>query len=451
MVSEGTAAENLTRNGAKGMNILHVTHNYHPVVGGAELMMKHISEGLARRGHRVTVITSNAPSAEAYVNSRIKTLPSGSEIINGVLVKRLPILQLPLPIQMLLGGIMIAFWRGSLPGNDLIRILWNGPYMRGLHRQISETEADLVVAIPFPFLHIYRASSAARKKGVPLVVIPCSHPLDAFAFENPRHYRLLRSSQAVIANTGYEKEYLISMGVPGGKIHVAGEGVSPADFDGGDIGIVPGDFRRKYGIDDHEKVILFVGRKTAGKGLRALLSAMQSVWQSDPEVKLVIAGSSTEFFGRVIEPRIAQLPEGLGRNVINIDDFKESDKPSFYRDCDIFVLPSKIESFGIVFLEAWICSKPVIGCRTGPVALVVSEGQDGLLVPYGDAEQLSKAIMRLLADEGLRRKLGHNGREKVLRQYTWDRIVSKVERIYQALVQERGAKEARRLYGPTSG
>lgn len=424
------------------MRILHVTHNYHPVIGGAELMMKHISEGLAKRGHRVTVLTSNAPSAEAYVNSRIETLPSVDEIINGVVVKRLPILQLPYPIQTLLTGIMIAFWRGNLPFNDLVRILWNGPYMRGLHREIIEAEADLVVAIPFPFLHVYRASSAARKKNIPLVIIPCSHPLDAFAFENPRHYRLLRSSQAVIANTGYEREYLISMGVPGEKIHVVGEGVNPGDFDG----IAQGDFRCKYGIDDHEEVILFVGRKTAGKGLKALLSAIQSVWQSDPGVKLVIAGSSTEFFRRVIEPRIAQLPEELGRNVINIDDFKESDKPSFYRDCDIFVLPSKIESFGIVFLEAWMCGKPVIGCRTGPVASVVSEGQDGLLVPYGDAEALSKAIVCLLADESLRRKLGRNGKEKVLRQYTWDRIVSKVESIYQALVQERGVHD-----GPTPG
>ena len=95
------------------MRILHVTHNYHPVIGGAELMMKHISEGLAKRGHRVTILTSNAPSAEAYVNSRIKTLPSGSVIVNGVVVKRLPIRQLPFPIQTLLGGIMIVFWRGN--------------------------------------------------------------------------------------------------------------------------------------------------------------------------------------------------------------------------------------------------------------------------------------------------------------------------------------------------
>jgi glycosyltransferase involved in cell wall biosynthesis len=173
---------------------------------------------------------------------------------------------------------------------------------------------------------------------------------------------------------------------------------------------------------------------------------MKEVWRSNGGVKLVIAGSATEFSRRIIEPEIERLPDPIRGNVININDFEEAEKASIYADCDIFVLPSKIESFGIVFLEAWMCGKPVIGCRTGPVASVVSEGQDGLLVPYGDAEELSKAITRLLADEGLRRKLGHNGREKVLRQYTWDRIVSKVESIYQALVQERDVHD-----GPTSG
>ncbi|MFQ6117417.1 MAG: glycosyltransferase family 4 protein [Candidatus Bipolaricaulia bacterium] len=423
------------------MKILHVTHNYHPVIGGAELQIKNISEGLVKRGHQVTVLTSNAPSTEAYVDSGIKPLPPGEEAINGVVVRRLPIRQLPVPIRALFGGLMITFWRGSLPFNDLIRILWNGPYIKGLHRQIMASEADLVTAIPFPFLHIYRASSAARRKGIPLVVIPCSHPLDAFAFENPRHYRLLRQSQAVLANTRYERDYLISMGVPEERIHVVGDGVNPRDFEG----VRRGEFRSKHSIPKSEKVILFVGRKAEGKGLRPLLAAMREVWRSNGGVKLVIAGSATEFSRRVIEPEIERLPDPLRRNVININDFEAEEKASIYTDCDIFVLPSKIESFGIVFLEAWICGKPVIGCRTGPVASVISEGRDGLLVPYGDARELSQVILRLLADEDLRRKLGDNGRKKVLKRYTWDQIVSKIESIYQALVQEQG------MYGPTSG
>ncbi|MFQ5815795.1 MAG: glycosyltransferase family 4 protein [Candidatus Hydrothermarchaeaceae archaeon] len=415
------------------MKILHVSHNYYPVIGGAETQIKNISEGLAKRGHQVTVLTSNATSAEAYVDSRIGTLQPGAEIINGVLVKRLPILQLPIPIRMLLGGIMITFWRKSFPLNGLIRILWNGPYIKGLYRQIMESDAGVLTAIPFPFLHIYRAFSAARRKRNPMAVIPCVHPMDPFAFENPCHYRLLRECQAVLPNTDYEKDYLISMGVPEERIHVVGDGIAPEAFNKA----MRGEFRKRHSIGDEEKVVLFVGRKAEGKGLEALLSAMGRVWESGERARLVLAGSTTEFFKGGIEPEIAHFPERMRRNIININDFEESEKDSIYTDCDIFVLPSKIESFGIVFLEAWICGKPVIGCRTGPVASVITEDQDGLLVRYGDVEELSAAIVRLLRDANLRTKLGNKGREKVLKRYTWDRIVSKIEAIYQKLIAER--------------
>ena len=431
------------------MKILHVSHNYYPVVGGAETQIKNISEGLVKRGHRVTILTSNATSAEAYINPRVKTLRPGVETINGVLVKRLPIVQLPIPIRRILDGIMIISWRNNLPFNDLLRIWWNGPYIKGLRREIMNSDAEVITAIPLPFLHIYRALSAARKRGIPIAVIPCTHPADAFAFENARHYQLLREAQAVIPNTDYEKDYLISMGVPEEKIHVAGDGISPEKFNRA----LRGQFRRKYFIDDGEKVVLFVGRKAKGKGLETLLSAMRKVWElyDYDDVKLVLAGSATEFSRKVTEPEIARLPERMRRNVINIDDFEESEKDSIYTDCDVFVLPSKIESFGIVFLEAWIHGKPVIGCRTGPVASVITEGQDGLLVRYGDVEGLAEAIMRLLNDADLRNKLGSKGREKVLKRYTWDKIVSKIEAIYQTLIEERvdgkavGERSHRRL------
>lgn len=415
------------------MKILHVVHNY-GVIGGAELEIKSISEGLVKRGHQVTVLTSNAPSAEAYMNSAIRPLPAGTETINGVVVKRLPIFQPPRSIWTILDKLTFALWRRGWPLNDLARLLWLGPYVRGLTQQIVKSEADVLTAIPLPYLHVYRAFRAAQRCRLPMAVIPCPHPMDVWAFENPRHYRLLRKSQAVLAFTRYERDYLSSMGVPEERIHVIGCAINPADFEG----VRRGEFRKKHLIADGEKVVLFVGRKADGKGLRPLLTAMKKVWRSNSRVKLVIAGSATEFSRRIIEPEIERLPDSIRGNVLNINDFEEAEKAFIYADCDIFVLPSKIESFGIVFLEAWMCGKPVIGCRTGPVASVVSQGQDGLLVPYGDAEELSQAITRLLADEGLCRKLGRNGREKVLRQYTWDRIVSRVESIYQALVQERG-------------
>lgn len=414
------------------MKILHVAHNYHPAIGGAELLIKNFSEGLIKRGHQVRVLTSNAPSAEAYTNSEIKTLPPGIEYINGVVVERLPILQLPTSIRTILNVIMLAFWRGKLPLNDLIRILWVGPYIKGLYHRIIESEVDLISATSFPFLHIYRAFSAAKKRRIPLAVIPCIHPVDAWAFENPRHYRLLQECQAVIANTRYEKDYLISRGVSEEKIHVVGLGICSEHFNKAR----KSEFRKKYSIGDEEKIVLFTGRKAQGKGLRLLLGAMKKVWEAHNDVKLVLAGSATEFSRRVIGSEIARFPERMRRNIVSVDDFEEAEKDSLYTDCDVFVLPSMVESFGIVFLEAWICEKPVIGCRTGPVASVITEGQDGLLVRYGNEEELSEAIIRLLKDADLRNKLGSRGREKVLKRYTWDKIVSKIEAIYQTVIEE---------------
>jgi len=429
------------------IKVLHVVQNYHPAIGGAELLVKNISEGLVKRGHQITVLTSNAPSSEAYINSRIKTFPPSIETVNDVVVKRLPIVQLPTFVRRMLDAIMLAFWQGKLPFNDLIRILWAGPYIKGLRYEIMHSEADLVVASSLPFLHVYQAFSAARKQHIPFVVIPCTHPMDAWAFENPRHYRLLRECQTVIANTRYEKDYLISRGVSEEKIYVVGLGIYPERFNKARRG----EFRRKYSIGDKEKIVLFTGRKAEGKGLRLLLSAMEKVWELHNDTKLILAGSATEFSRKVIGSEIARFPEGMRKNIVNVDDFEESEKDSLYTDCDIFVLPSIVESFGIVFLEAWIHGKPVIGCRTGPVASVITEGEDGLLVRYGDAEGLAEAIIRLLNDADLRNKLGNKGKEKVLKRYTWDKIVSKIEAIYQTVIEERvdgkavGKRSHRRL------
>jgi glycosyltransferase involved in cell wall biosynthesis len=89
---------------------------------------------------------------------------------------------------------------------------------------------------------------------------------------------------------------------------------------------------------------------------------------------------------------------------------------------DLFVLPSRIDSFGIVYLEAWTYGIAVIGCHAGGVPEVIDDGQDGLLVGYGDVTALASAIETLIADPERRRWMGTRGRAKVEAHYTWDRI-----------------------------
>jgi glycosyltransferase involved in cell wall biosynthesis len=85
---------------------------------------------------------------------------------------------------------------------------------------------------------------------------------------------------------------------------------------------------------------------------------------------------------------------------------------------DVFASPSGHESFGITFVEAWACGKPVIGTRVGAIPSVIDEGHDGLLVPYGDPHALANAILALLSDPPRGQEMGEARRQKVLAHYT---------------------------------
>jgi glycosyltransferase involved in cell wall biosynthesis len=167
-----------------------------------------------------------------------------------------------------------------------------------------------------------------------------------------------------------------------------------------------------------------VGRKQKDKGIDTLVDSMSRVWRKIPQAKLIVAGTRT-WYSKAIEKKVASLGARKRRNIILIDNFEDSEKPDLFASADVFAMPSIIESFGIAYLEAWASGKPVIGCRIGAVASLIDEGKDGLLVEYGNEQELASAILKLLAYEDLKRKLGENGRKKACGKYTWDIITQR--------------------------
>jgi glycosyltransferase involved in cell wall biosynthesis len=93
-----------------------------------------------------------------------------------------------------------------------------------------------------------------------------------------------------------------------------------------------------------------------------------------------------------------------------------------------------VDSFGLVFLEAWAYRKPVIGAAAGGIPEVISEGSDGFLVPFGDVKRLAHHIATLLDDKALAQRMGEEGYRKVRRFYTWNVIFPRLEGIYLRLV-----------------
>ncbi|MEQ1844379.1 MAG: glycosyltransferase family 4 protein, partial [Nitrospira sp.] len=147
---------------------------------------------------------------------------------------------------------------------------------------------------------------------------------------------------------------------------------------------------------------------------------------------LLIAGPSPPS-SELDELRLHELTSFERSRVIHICDFKDSDKASIFDALDVFVLPSVGESFGIAYLEAWVCGKPVIGADIGPTRDVIQNGVDGLLAKPDDPNDVAEKIVELLLDQRKREQMGQNGRAKTLARYTWDRIIDRMENIYCAV------------------
>lgn len=195
--------------------------------------------------------------------------------------------------------------------------------------------------------------------------------------------------------------------------------------------------REEYGIPDDSNIILFVGvmnKATSHKGVKTLLKAFKKICK-DTDSFLVMVGK-----GDMI-PHYIRMCKGLeiDERVVFTGFIEESSLINFYKESKILILPSTTiqEGFGMVLIEANACGKPVIGSRIGGIKYVIKDGETGLLVPPGDPDALADAIMKLLNDEELIRKMGLNGRKMVEKNYTWERVAGMTENVFEKCLNKR--------------
>jgi len=181
-------------------------------------------------------------------------------------------------------------------------------------------------------------------------------------------------------------------------------------------------FRKKFGLGG-KKIILFAGTKDYNKGAIHLLQAVEKIRQKVKDFILVSIGLST----RKWESHRGVLHE---ENLLDLGYISEEEKRDAFDACDLFVMPSRYDSFGIVYLEAWRCGKPVIGAHVGAIPEVIEEGKDGLLVEFGEVDPLATAVISLLNNPDLCREMGEAGRKKVIDRFTWDKNIGKIEEVF---------------------
>ncbi len=404
------------------MRVAHFVQGYQPAIGGTEYLIQRVSEELVNTFRdEVTVYTTNAYNCEAFTHPGTKVMPAGEEVINNVTVKRYPVFNRLAPA---LRAAQKAAFRFRLPRNDLIRTAYSGPLLPGIWPDLGRVDADVVAASSFPLMHMYYAGIAARRTGAALVLHGGLHPDDAWGFDRPVIYKAIAKADAYIANTTFERDFLLGKDIEREKIHVVGVGTDPEKFAGVDASVV----RERLGWPD-DPIITFVGQQGGHKGIETLLKAMPLVWRRLPEAKLIIAGSRTNY-SPVLDGLIEAFTPEEQKRVVTIPNFEEKEKAEIIVAADVFASPSGFESFGITYLEAWAAGKPVIGCRSGAVPSVITDGQDGILVDYKDHCELAGALLELLFDGRLRDLLAANGRQKVMENYTWKIVGERFRSVY---------------------
>jgi glycosyltransferase involved in cell wall biosynthesis len=164
------------------------------------------------------------------------------------------------------------------------------------------------------------------------------------------------------------------------------------------------------------RVILTVGRLLANeryKGMDTLITALPRLLTNSPDLHLVIAGQGDD------RPWLEELAEqnGVSMHVHFLSGLSYAELAACYNACEIFALPSRAEGFGLVYLEAMACGKPVIGGAHGGAPEVIEDGVTGYLVQHGDSAQLATSIETLLADPAMAKEMGMRGRERVKHEF----------------------------------
>jgi phosphatidylinositol alpha-1,6-mannosyltransferase len=375
------------------VRVLMVASNFPPVIGGIQTYAFELARGLVRRSSELLVVAPKSEGAREFdATSGVPTLRMASIgddlALSGVL---------PLVLLLRRRKFDVAFATHWAPG-------------------FAVQEAARVGGIDLP---VFIAAHGKELLHRPLAAMPFAQSV----YDRARNVALQRAQGFFPVSQRTAQLLAATVARSNVDICVVSNGVDPTQFQPSDASGLRADLT---GPNAGGPMLLSVARLVTRKGLDTALHAFSEVLKEHPSATYVILGDGPDY------GRLARLASELGvtRNVCFI---ARSTRPlaDYYNACDVFVMPAReepgdIEGFGLVFLEAGACGKPVIGARAGGVTDAIVDGVTGLLVPPDDPEALTRAINGLLGDPEWCAALGRAARTRILRECTWDHAADRI-------------------------
>jgi len=392
-------------------NILIISHLYWPAVGGAERVFQKIAEGLARKGYKVDVLTSNVTSTELYYKKDAETYPVSHEVKNGVEIIRENVNN---PVFRFLKPIWVLVRRQPSLLNTIGPLVF-GPHFFNSFREVFKRDYHYIIAGPVPTSAGFYGLLFKKIKRAQLIIIPCMHIRDKL-HTAVVSINLLKKADYIFALTQAETEFLVKKGIDKSKITVIGVGA--------DNFILKHPVVKTTRLKDY---VLYLGQEGGHKNIPLLIEAMKKIWEGGKKTKLVIAGARSQF-SLVIDDIIKNLPKKFQNKIIRLNNISEKKKIELLDNCLVVVNPSSYESFGIVFIEAWARKKPVIGADVPATNKLIEHEKNGLLFEDKSVDDLEKKVLRIIRSKRLAQTLALNGYRKVKEEYNWEKIMGEIKK-----------------------
>jgi glycosyltransferase involved in cell wall biosynthesis len=390
------------------LKVLTAAIRYPPAPGGAETHAHEVARELIKRGHDVKVYTSDLQREHPFEH-----MDGPYEMVDGVPVERKRAYR-----------VAEAFHYPFMPGQ----------------REMLKEPADVLHSHSFGYFHTNLLALRKRLRGTPYVITPHFHPPETmqggWARQHLRRFYDTRianwvfdQADAIIAVSRAELGSMAHHINDMDKVRVIPNGIDPSRF----VELPdPRPFLEKRDI--HGPMILYVGRLAVNKRMELVLQALPELLVEEPDLKLVIAGPD-DGAGDDWKEITADLEvEGS----VRFEGFlSEEDLIAAFTAADVFVLPSEWEAFGIVLLEAMACRTPCITSDLGGPPEVIIDGETGYVAPYADEGSWSQALLKMIGDPDLRKRMGEVGRKRAMEKFSWSSIVDRIEVVYEEVVNPR--------------
>lgn len=365
--------------------------------GGAETQARGFAEEASRRGWQVAVLTTCARSHYTWKNE----LAEGESLLNGVRIRRFPVSDWQSATQAILENQLAS--NRSLSRAAHYQWLACGPHSEPLYRYLATNAShfDVLVMLPYtvPLIHYAAQIAPART-----VIWPCLHD-ENYAFLEPVRL-LLESTCGVMFNTPEERLLALQkVKIKPQREAVLGEGVMSATS-----------FMQDTHPNRHlSPDLLYVGRLEGGKNIEQLYRYVKRFYAEGSNMRLTVVGS-----GPLTPPK---EPAFDFRGFVD-----ETEKRALLSSALALCQPSLNESFSLVMMESWLCARPALVHSHCAVTLGHTLRSKGGLA-YGNYDEFAEAVTWLKENPVQGQRMGANGRQYVLSNYTWPAVATRFEKL----------------------